>query len=266
MNFGKFSNHTSLIQHLLDLKTKEGLSKIGLASVLDVQPSMVSQILSGKRKLSLDQAFQVGEYLGLIGKELEFFLKLVELSRARNEKYKKKIEAEIEALRLDSDPSVGSEEPRALGESAKAIFYSDWYYSAIHLQLFAKPGLSKSQIATLLGITPQQVESALTFLLGVGLVRKEGKIYFAVEISTHLSEGSPYRSRHHLNWRAKASLKVSVPNPDQDFFLSCPMVLSADHAQLLRERLKRVVMEIRNEAVASGNEVFVCMNVDWFGL
>lgn len=137
---------------------------------LELSPSRLSEILSGKQGLSRAAAERVATALGYSATERERFCDLIEAQHARSRKDRE--EAKVRLKKHD----VPSPEYQLQLEAFKAI--ADWYHFAI-LELLNLDGVKHEPrwIARRLCITEFEVQLALDRLQRLGLIaRKSGRI------------------------------------------------------------------------------------------
>lgn len=235
-----------------------------LAGHLAVHTTLVSQVLKGTKSFTLEQASLTAEFLGLTENETEYFLLLVQLDRAGNESLRKNLGRRLRQLRSDSenlDDRVTSD--RKLSEELKAVYYSDWIYSAVR-QLIAIKGFENTDaIASYLGFPAKRVKTVVEFLLKAGLcVEEKGKLKIGVK-STHLDQSSPWSRVHHVNWRQRAVETLHREEPSRLNY-TCPMTLSAEDARKLREMILKFLEEVDKLIEPSVSEELHCLNIDWF--
>ena len=99
-----------------------------------------------------------------------------------------------------------------VSESIRAVFYSNWKYSAVR-QLTAIPGYSSiDKIAEALQLSLRTSKDVMDFLVTHGLcVEKKGKFQIGPS-ATHLEASSPWTYVNHLNWRQKAMEEYRTEN------------------------------------------------------
>ncbi|SMF83503.1 TIGR02147 family protein [Pseudobacteriovorax antillogorgiicola] len=124
------------------------------AEDLNLSPSFLGRILKGKRRLSLEKAFEIADRLGLDSKKRELFFNYV---RSPSDTFKKD-------NRID---------PKYLTENAFTIV-SVWYHYAI-TELTYKPGFDNTidQIADSLGISKGNAKMAVDRLLRVKMLSRD---------------------------------------------------------------------------------------------
>lgn len=142
---------------------------------LGVSPSFVSLAVRGKKRLSVERAVQVSQFLGMKGDEMERFVRAVagEMLRRRPDGaiLSQVLGGEGVSQRRNISPSsavpIDIDRFRAL---------SEWYYSAL-LELTTCEGFKSDPkwVAEQLGISPLQVLEAVDRLRRLGLLEVDEK-------------------------------------------------------------------------------------------
>lgn len=129
------------------------------AKALDLNPAELSQVLKGKRKLSLNSAFKVSQSLGFTPSESRHFLLLLQKEKGRS-------------LGLPLD-FLGSPPPENSAQVSIADFecIGDWYHFAILNLLETKKFVwTAASISQRLGITLTEAQLAMRNLEKLGFV------------------------------------------------------------------------------------------------
>lgn len=235
-----------------------------LAQHLHVHTTLVSQILKGLKAFTLEQAVLSAEFLELTEDETDYFLLLVQLERAGNSKLQKALRRQLHQHKSMASELVNRlKSDHKLAEEERAVFYSDWVYSAVR-QLTAIPGFdSTEKISAHVGLSRVRTKTVVDFLLKTGLcMEKSGKLAIGPQ-STHLEANSPWVRVHHSNWRQKAVEKLQDAETSQLHY-SCPMTISAKDALRIREMIAKFLESIDQVIEPSPSEELHCINVDWF--
>ena len=234
-----------------------------IAEHLDVPTSMVSQVMSGHRELSLESASLLAEYFALPDQEADYFLVLVELERAGNTSLKTRLKRRLEELRKKgSELSERIRHEKSLSEREKLIFYSQWYYSGVRLLTSIEGKNSIDVIAESLKLSRTKVAQIVEFLLATGLcVEEKGRIKIGPQ-STHVGNDSPMVLRHHLNWRLKAMSQFAVPQ-DHELVFTGPVTLSQEACVEVKKRILALIDEWGEIVDEARPEKLACLNIDW---
>ena len=237
-----------------------------IAESLNIHTTLVSQIFSGKKCLTEEQAAKLCDYMRLNPLESDYFLKLVQLERAGNESLRKLYSRHLKQLQIQSSEiKTRVPEAEALTEADSAIFYSSWQYSLIRL-LTSIPDFKKSeQIAAKLGLPLSRVQEILDFLVSRRLCSVTNGLYHRTEKNTHAEARSPFAIRHHQNWRVKAiNLQEQLTQGDLSF--TAPISISRQDFEKVREILLATISELSNVVVKSKEEEVAYLGIDWIKL
>lgn len=231
---------------------------------LGVHPTQMSQILAGKKEMSLETAEELARLLQLSESETDYFLLLVQESRAGSEAlrklWKKKI---LEAQKRSQVLAERLQKTTQLSETARAEFYSSWLYSGIR-NLSALPEMrSADQISEHLRIPRSLVRKVLDFLLENGLCVMTEKGLDVGPQRTHLAASSPLANKHHQNWRLQAIQEMPLAE-DANLFFTFPMSLSEKDATRIRALLPKWIEEVHGIVGPSPSETVRCLNIDFF--
>ncbi|OQW50450.1 MAG: hypothetical protein A4S09_01255 [Proteobacteria bacterium SG_bin7] len=265
MNIFEIENYKKIIKNRLLGFPKKGYGQLKkLATFLNVNTTFISQVVNGEKDFNLEQATLVCEFLGLSELESEYFLSLVSFDRAGNEPLRKFLKKQIASIRMKAEKlsqrlSVNAQ----IQEADKAIFYSDWIYSAIRQMTAVKGFHSLEAIAEKFQLSRKQVGEVMAFLLRTGLCKEEnGKLQVGPS-STHLGAESPWVKSHHSNWRLRA-IDVMSENANENLHYSSPMTLSLKDAQKIRAIIVSGIESVSKIVDDSPSEELFCFNVDWF--
>ena len=237
-----------------------------IAEYLGVNPSVVSQILSGTRHFSEEQIFTVCEYLGISNLESQYLLALLQIERAGSVKLKNHYTQLREQLRKQSE-QVSSIVPktRELSDAEKAIFYSHYLYSAIQIATSLDTEVNFDFITRRFQLSPARAHEILDFLTSANLVKdKNGKLTPGTSY-THLEKNSPFVSKHLTNWRLKA-VDAASDKTDDDVFYSVNFSVSKKDFKLLREIMMKVIEDFMAVVKPSPCEDIAQFNLDLFWL
>ena len=261
------SDYKVFVRAWIEAQPKKGrgqLLKIG--QLLNVSSVSVSHIFSGPRHLTSDQALEVAEFMGLAEKETEMFLLLVERDRASTVKLKNRIQRDIEVKRrLAQDLKSRLPQDAHLDEAARAIFYSQWYYSGVRILTSIDEFQSVNSIAERLSLPNNQVREVLDFLVRFGLCVESDGLFKIGPRKTHLGNDSNLVTRHHSNWRQKALENMRGKNSEpEELFYTGPMTLSQEGLAMVRKVLVETIDQVLKIVAPSPSEEFACLNIDWF--
>lgn len=235
-----------------------------LADVAKCQKPYFSNVLSGKVNLSAEQAMRLTLFWQLLGTEADYFLELVNLERTDFQPLKARIKNHLSGLRAASE-NLSKRIPQNLKIDAEnsVTYYSSWVWSAIHILAGVTGYHTVPAIAERLHLSPKLVQSYLSKLEEMGLVKCNGEKWATVSGYLHLSKDSSLNSLHHLNWRQRAVIDSQLPSSDGVHF-TC--VQSHSHSDFLK--LKDLLLEYIDKHSAiiapSENEELTSVCIDFF--
>ncbi|MCM2322226.1 MAG: TIGR02147 family protein [Oligoflexia bacterium] len=237
-----------------------------LARFLGCQSSFISQVLSGRAHLSLEHAIRVSDFLNHTADERHYFMLLVQGDRAGSEKLRHYYRAQTQAIR---DRRRLVRERIRVHEDLKPehqmIYYSVWWYLAIHI-LVALPGTqTREQLAKRLNLAPEIVERALSFLTESGLIVEKAGKYSIGAKRIHLGPESPMLPRHHANWRNKALQAIDEMKPENLHYSGVIGISRAD-AKKLRAMMLDLLQRTEPIVRDSPEEAPYVMLLDFFEL
>jgi uncharacterized protein (TIGR02147 family) len=267
MNLFKYRSYKEFLRDRLGApagKTRGQLSR--LAEHLDVQPSMLSQVLRADKHLSLEQSHKVCSYFGFDEQQTAYFLDLVLYERAGTvelqQHYRKRLDQGVRgAKRLSSSLKKDPE----MHDSEKAKYYSNWYYSAVRLLTEIPEFQVASTIAKRLGLPHALVSRVLAFLLSTGLCIESGRKVKIGPTVVYAGANNDWVNQHHRNWRLKGMERIGDIDPREVLF-TLPASVSRKSAEEIRELLRETLRTVLEKVREPGAEDLYCLTVDWFNV
>jgi len=235
------------------------------AGKIQVHPSLISQVLAGTRSLTPEQAFDLAEHLELSPLEAEYFQKLVAHDRAGSVKLRAHLQRELEALRAKAlNLSERFEHDKKLSETEKARFYSHRLYSAIRLYCSTNPeGRTLGEICSAFRLERARAQEIIEFLQGADLIiEMQGRFQIGLQ-RTFLPKTSPFFFFFYANWRLGALTRVPRLS-DQELMFTCPMSISREDFDKLRELIAGLIEKSSKLIADSPAEQVACLNLDLF--
>jgi uncharacterized protein (TIGR02147 family) len=233
-----------------------------ISEFLGVSSVLVSQIFKGPKDISIEQGHKLGSYFGFIDLEKRYFVSLISHARAGTFELKKFYEKELNELREKSKLIANRvKHKNILDEKDKAIFYSDWRYSAIRLACDMESISAADDLSKLFRTSLDQVHIYLDFLINNGLVVVEsGKLKLGPS-STHISKESPFVKNHHRNWRLRSIESIDTMGSDEIMY-SAPMCTSREVFNNLNTKILKLIDEFVSDASAAEGEDVYYLNID----
>jgi uncharacterized protein (TIGR02147 family) len=268
MTLFQYSDYRRYLRDWVRQLPKEGRGEFTkIAKRLGVNTTLISQVLSGTRNFNEEQAFELSTHIGHSAIETEYFALLVRMERAgsanlKTHLEKKRAEMAQEARKLTH--RVAHE--RELTEQERALFYSSWVYSGIHLFTSTKnAGVTAEEIAARFQLPRARVAEIMQFLHMSGLVTQKQNRFQMGTQSTMVGQGSPYLIKHHTNWRVKA-IQRAENLQDEEMMYSGQFSLSRRDFEGLRETFAQLLKSTNEVVMKSPAEEVACLNLDWFWL
>ncbi len=266
MNTYQAHDYRDLIAHFLEVKIGRG-SKAKLAEFLNCQPGYISQVLGkGKIHFSSENIVKIAHFLGLDEGESDFLMDLLQKERAGSTEAREFFEKRLvrkrqEALKIEKQ--ITAQNNQDLDEAAKAIYYSHWAYSAVHMVVSVPEYSRVEKLQPKLKLPLPFLRTVLTFLEEQGLVTRNSDRYSIGKTRIHLSKDSPLIKAHHQNYRHRAIQSLEQEN-GFDLHYSGALTLSKEDAQNVRHMLLDFLKKKEDILIPSPNEEIVFLNLDLF--
>lgn len=259
-----YESYKQFVNDWIAEQPKEGYGQLKkMAEAIKVHSVVLSQVFRGDRDLTCEQAIALAKFIGLSELERDYFLLQVQHARAGTVELKKVLEKQLSALKHQSSSIKNRIQHQGLSDSARATFYSHWYYSAISLGLSIPQFGNAQKVADELGVDRAVAAEAVRFLIETQInVEKNGKFDLGPRV-THVGHDSPHVFRHHTNWRLRALQSLESKN-ENNLHYTGPMALSAAAAEEIREELIKLIERATAKAARSDSEVLRCLTLDWF--
>lgn len=265
MNIFEYEDYKDILKFNIRSKGKarHGLYR-KIAEHLNVHPTLVSQVISGDKHFSEEQLFSVCEFLGISKFETIYLLSLLQIERAGSKKLKDHYTEVKKKLRKQSlQISQRVEEVRVLNEEEKAIFYSNWIYSAVHLMTTLDKEICFEDICKRFVLPTGKAREILDFLSQIRMISEENGKFKIGTVSTHLEKNSPFLLKHHTSWRLKA-IQAAENLSDEELIYSVNVSLSRSDFARLREDLVQFIQHFLAVVKDSPSEDIAQLNLDLF--
>lgn len=235
-----------------------------LAASLNCQPSFLTQVFMERAHLSLEHAISVCDYLKFDESESQYFMLLVQKAKAGSKKLENYFEQKLKKIiqkRNSIDTRIRIQ--TVLSVEDQMIYYSVWYYSAIHI-LCSLPNIKTAEdISEYLKLDLILIKEAMRFLEEKGFIKQDKGNYEIGSRRIHLKKGSSMLPRHHANWRMKAIASLDNEKKDELHYTAVLGIAKKDHI-LFREKMLQLLEEFEPIIEKSPEEVQVVMLIDLF--
>lgn len=172
-------NSVGFLKATLEEKSKSNArySLRAFAKKIGLSPGGLSQIMNGKKNLSVERAHAVGLALGLDAQETEYLLSLVQLETAKAPGLKLQYLEKVKSLNPKLEGSKDLKETLLTLDHFKLI--SDWYGLAIiELVTIVQGEWTATSIAKKMGLSKIEVENALARLINLELIEQTSEGHF----------------------------------------------------------------------------------------
>lgn len=266
MSIFEFKDYRVYLKSYIKNLPKKGRGELSkISKHLRANTTLISQIMSGLRDFNQEQTHSLSVYLAHTELEMDYFSLLVQVKRAGTLELKKHLEKKLDSIKTEAlQLSKRISHEKKLSDQQRAIFYSSWIYSAVHLFTSIKEkGVTSEEISARFNLTKQKTVEIVQFLLSTGICSENSGRYTMGVQSTFVERGSPYLLKHHSNWRVKA-IQKSEALAENELMYTGQFSLSLKDFELLRERLTEFLKEANLLVKESKSEDLACLNIDWF--
>ena len=236
-----------------------------LAEFLSCQLSFISLVLTTeKHHFSMEHGQKLCNFFNLSDPETDFFILLLSRDRAGSKElenfYDKKIQ-KITKERHDIKNRIKGH--ASLDKNDKALYYSDWYYAAIHMILRCKKSIQPMELSELLGLSVDKVHECLMFLEKCGIVTKVKGQFVVNDVRIHIGDGVSWLNTHHKNWRNRAILSLD-DKKEEDLHFTMITSISESAAKEIRKRILQMIQENEATIASAEDKVVYNLNLDFF--
>ena len=235
-----------------------------LAEKTNTQPAFISRVLGGDNDLSAEHIPPTNEFLGHTFEESHYFALLVFHARAGTPALKKYYKEQIDEI--IAKRSVFLERVKitqTVQPADQGIYYSKWYYIAIHVLVSIEEYRTREAISQRLQLSLGVVSKAIEELVRMGLIEnKNGKILIGKK-RIHIDKNSPWIAQMHTNFRTQAIQKIVTPE-EKDMHFSLGISMSKKLYDEYRSRFIDLVTEFEKKMQEDEPEELYTLNIDLF--
>jgi len=237
-----------------------------MAKFLECKTSYISQVLNGYLDFTLEQGVKLNVFFDHTEEESHYFILQIQYARAGSRELKLHFEKQMKMITDNRHVLTKRLKPQnTLNENFKHIYYSTWYYAAIHIMLTIPQYCTVDSIVTALSLPRPLIVKVLDFLVTCGLAVQDNGIYKNGISNIHLTSESPHIQRHHTNLRNQAIQSIDKNLPD-DLHYSSFISLAKEDVIKIRELLIQTIEEYRKVVKNSPPEELHGICIDFFKL
>lgn len=268
MSIFEYGDYRSYLRAHIRALPRKGRGELSnIAKHLGMNTTLLSQIMSGSRDFNHEQTYSLSLYLGHMELEMDFFSLLVQIERAGTSELKEHLKKKLNAIKSESlKLSKRIIYEKKLSDQERAVFYSSWAYSAVHIfTSLSDKGVTLDEISRRFSFSKVKAAEIVQFLLSSEIIIEKSGRYRPGVQSTFVEQGSPHLLKHHSSWRVKA-IQKSENLSDNELMITGQYSLSKKDFLSLRERLTEFVKVLNMAVKETDPEEIVCLNLDWFWL
>jgi uncharacterized protein (TIGR02147 family) len=266
MNVFEFNDYRKYLQENIEQNQLVRGYRARLAEAAGCQKSFFSQVLNSSAELSSDHAANLSQFWQFNFEETSYFVDLVLLVRTGSPAFREVIR---ERLRAAREKHINLEArfawPKIERSEQEALYFSSWYWSAIHVITAIPQWRTTSSIARRLNLSVKLVEDILQQLNHMGMVKEHKKEWQITEKLLHLPQSSFMTEMNHLNWRQRAMNNIQLQDASAIHY-SLVFALSAEDFSRLREILVNQIQSFHKIIGPSVSEEIACFTCDLFRL
>jgi len=239
-------------------------SLTSFANRVGIQRSYLSRVIHSGVQITPDQAYEISRHWDLSDREREYFMTLVDLARAGTKSYKDHLVDKLQALRKKHE-DLSRIVPRRPPDMSSYgnLYYSQWFWSAVHIIVSIQKYQTPSAIASRLGLPESLVEATLNQLADFGLISCKSKKWHYSSGEIHVPRQSPFVSLHHHHWRSRAVLD-SYDSENDSLHYTSVQAISREAFVKIKDLLVSTIEKEEALAGPSRSEELTCFAVDFF--
>lgn len=235
-----------------------------LAEKTRTHPAFITKVLNGVNELSPEHIPPTNELLSHTPEESHYFTLLVLQARAGSTELRKYYQDQIQEVLAKRNEFLERVKIKGtVNHSDQVLYYSKWYYLAIHVLVTIEGFQTRETISERLKISISTASKAIEDLLRMGLIEIEkGKLIMGTK-RIHLEKNSPLVAQLHSNMRAQAMQKIA-DGAETDLHFSMGFTMTKKLFAEYRARLLDVVAEFEKKFQEEDPEDYFCLNIDLF--
>lgn len=271
MSIYNYTDYIKYIQEIISANSSIRGYQSRLSEAAKVHNSYFSKVLSGAVDLTLDQAIQLADFWHFNQEEKEYLICLVNYRRAGVQTLKNVLQKQIETLQKNyTELSKRLKQAKVITPEKQLLYYSLWYYCAIHMLLLIPEYQNVDILAKRLALEKKIVVEALNVLQEIGLIRKNGENWKVTENDLHLSNKALWGNLFHANWRQRTSLhllnNLNRIQDNNELHFSSLYAISKKDFKLIKDKFIDLIEKTREIAQKSKEEEVYFFSVDAFEL
>lgn len=227
---------------------------------LGMASSRLSEILVGKKGISVDRAVFISSRLQLEDAERSFFVDLVQYEHSRSEIARQFAQERI-AARLQSF--------RKLETTEEYVLLSDWYHLAILELLAIEENHTVEAFAARLGLQAELVAESIDKLMKANYLKREKNKWVPKEPDRQTNEDIPSEAirNYHKKMLEKTKSVLDLRSVDERDISSVVFAMDSEDVSYVKERIRefRINLSYELNQKSKKNGVY-CLALQFFEL
>ncbi|MGE0174673.1 MAG: DUF4423 domain-containing protein [Oligoflexales bacterium] len=259
-------NYREIIELLLhgsDGARRKGVT--ALAAAMRCHSTFIAKVLGGNADFSMEQALSFAEYFSFPDFESQFFVDLVQVSRAADQRTKRFFENRLETMRQArselSQRLGGKNQPPA---EIMAEYYGSWIPQYIHIACQTEGRHSVKSLAEKTQLSEAAVAGAVRLLVLGGLLEDNQGTLRSVVDFIHLPRQSYLISTMHQQWRLKAANDIGREKVNKAMHFSGLMSIDRITSEKIRELLTDTIANIKPAVASSKSDEVFFLGIDFY--
>lgn len=263
-------NYTDYRKYLNDLfetdDYKHG-AKQKLADAINCKNSQVSNILSGRSHLSIEQVLPVASFISLNKLETDFFMLLVLYARAGSKDLEKYYENKLSVIVNEQKKIISrvihNNEYKKITKEQLIKYYMYWFTPVIHMCLRNSSMQTISGIEKTLRISTNDVEKAISILLELDLVKLDSGRFLPSDQRFHFDKDDYLIKSYHLNCRHLA-IRSMDEKKDSELHYSLIMSIDLESFKKIQEIVLAAIEKVDQEVLKASDQLVYGLCLDLF--
>ncbi len=255
----EYENYEKYLNDWIDSRPRKGRGiKLHLSKYLKIPPGQISKVLGRDLHLTLDQAANLIEYLGLTETEGNYFLGLVEFARAGSLKLKEIVQKRLDTYKeIWGSPSRIGLDKKAYSQEDMEIYFSSYLYMAIELITFLDGYQTPDPISKYFNISKKKTLEILSFLVKLGAMEKNGDKYELTGETVWIDLSKRIGKINHTNWRNRAIASLDY-DEDIGFHREINFAIERKDIPKIKRFLTDTILELNEKYLGKDTADTIC--------
>jgi uncharacterized protein (TIGR02147 family) len=270
MNVFKYLDYRKIIIAAITerKKTEPKLTYAAVAEQMRIQKGFLSRVLKGKADLTSDQIFKFADLFDFTETAIEYIFSVYEFQRAGTESKRRFLHRKMKLIRskhLNAADLIDAE--KVATEFASPIFeyYLDPNNLLVHVLLgIEKYRKSPALLESVLGIEPTKLESILSNLQKLDIIRKENGRISINKMSLHLPKDQFMLDHYLSSTRVRSLMQLHKSKPKDKNIYSFSFTADEAAFEKITVDFLEFIKKVQSETATTEPTVGYQINFDLF--